>query len=105
LEPRNFCVTADSSGGIGVAYVADFAGDTMLSYAYNNGSGWTWLDRLVEASPDCMVGLAFDYENNPVISFVDWEGRMKIAYDPQQEIPEPATLAILALGFAFIRRR
>jgi hypothetical protein len=100
----NFCVTADSVGGIGVAYVANFAGMPMLSYAYNNGSDWTWLDRLVEARPDYTVGLAFDYENNPVISFVGMDGRMQIAYDPQ-EIPEPATLAVLALGFALIRRR
>jgi hypothetical protein len=100
----NFCVAADSSGGIGVAYVANFAGQDMLSYAYNDGSGWTWLDRLANADSGQEIGLAFDYENNPVISFVDQMGNLSIAYDPV-EIPEPATLAVLALGFALIRRR
>jgi hypothetical protein len=103
-DPQNFCVTADSSGGIGVAYVADLAGQDILSYAYNDGSGWTWLDRLVAARPEWMVGLTFDYENNPVISFTDQMGNLAIAYDPVV-IPEPATMAIFALGFALIRRR
>lgn len=99
---NNFCVAADSGGGIGVAFVEYFGETPMLSYAYSDGSGWTWLDRLVEARAECMVGLAFDYENNPVISFVGMDGIVKIAYDP---IPEPATLVVLALGFAIIRRR
>jgi hypothetical protein len=51
-----------------------------------------------------MVGLAFDYENNPVISFTDQAGNLAIAYDPV-EIPEPVTMAIFALGFALIRRK
>ncbi|MDD5010560.1 MAG: PEP-CTERM sorting domain-containing protein [Phycisphaerae bacterium] len=100
--PMNFCVKADSTGGIGVAYVADFGGIPMLSFAYVDGSGWMGVDRLVEARGEWMIGLAFDYENNPVISFVDDMGNLTIAYDP---IPEPATMAIFALGLAFIRRR
>jgi hypothetical protein len=103
VNPKNFCVTADSSGGIGVAYVAKFAGQNMLSYAYNDGSGWTWLDRLTLADATKMIGLTFDYENNPVISYC-YNNKMCIAYDPVA-VPEPATMAILALGFALIRRR
>jgi len=99
----NFCVTSDNNGGIGVAYVTQFAGQDTLSFAYNNGSGWMGPERLTQADRFRGVGLAFDYENNPVISFVGGDGIMKIAYDPQ-EVPEPATLAILALGFVLIRR-
>ncbi len=104
MDSYNFCVTADFAGGIGVAYVANFEGTSTLSYAYNDGSSWVWLDRLVEAASFNMVGLTFDYENNPVISFVGTDNIIRIAYDPV-EVPEPATLAVLALGFALIRRR
>jgi hypothetical protein len=102
--PMNFCVAADDTGGIGVAYITQFAGQNTLSFAYNNGSGWMLPERLTTADTSKMVGLAFDYENNPVISFVDNTGKMEIAYDPMM-IPEPATMAIFALGFALIRRR
>jgi len=104
LSGGNFCVAADDNGGIGVAYVTEFAGLNMLGFAYNNGSGWMLPERLTLADMNKMVGLAFDYENNPVISFVDNTGKMKIAYDPVV-IPEPATMAIFALGFALIRRK
>ncbi|MFA5291619.1 MAG: PEP-CTERM sorting domain-containing protein [Phycisphaerae bacterium] len=104
LPGGNFCVAADNNGGIGVAYVTQFAGQNMLSFAYNDGSGWMLPERLIQADINKMVGLAFDYENNPVISYVGMDGKMRIAYDPV-EIPEPATMAILALGLAFIRRR
>lgn len=100
----NFCVTADKNGGIGVAYVTQFAGNDMLSFAYNDGSGWSLPERLAPAQAFHMVGLAFDYENNPVISYVDMDGKMKIAYDPV-EVPEPMTMTILAIGLSFIKRR
>lgn len=101
----NFTVAADDKGGVGVAYVARYNNTNVLSYAYSDGSGWTMPDRLVTARMECTVGLTFDYENNPVISYVDQStGRLKIAYDPVA-VPEPATMAILALGLALIRRR
>ncbi len=99
----NFCVASDNSGGVGVAYVSRFADQDMLSFVYNSGSGWMGPERLTRVDAFRMVGLAFDYENNPVISFSGWESGLKIAYDPQ--VPEPATLAILALGFVLIRRK
>lgn len=100
----NFCVAADSSGGIGVAYITQISGQNMLSFAYNNGSGWMLPERLTQADMNKMVGLTFDYENNPVISYVGMDGKMRIAYDPFVA-PEPATMAVFALGLAFFRRR
>lgn len=100
----NFSMATDSKGGVGVAYVADFAGQKMLSYAYNDGKGWALCDRLVNANYSYTVGLAFDYEDNPVISFVDAQTNyVRIAYDPV--VPEPATLALLSAGLFFINRK
>jgi len=97
----NFTVAADENGGIGVAYVAY----NTLKYAYNDGSGWSLPETLVAAQSNYSVGLTFDYENNPVISYMDQAtGRLKLAYDPYV-VPEPATMAIFALGLALIRRK
>jgi hypothetical protein len=94
-----FQISADTKGGIGIAYV-DAA--NMLSYIYSNGSGWTLPEKLTKADYYNDVGLAFDYENNPVISY-SYQGKMYIAYDPVPA-PEPATIGLLAIGLAFIKR-
>jgi hypothetical protein len=106
----NFCMAADFQGGIGLAYLTEGANGIMLGYAYNDGSGaWStehlWNTIPLDVSmpnPTLSIGLAFDMENNPVISFGTSNG-IWIAYDPVT-IPEPATMALLLLGGAFSLR-
>ena len=89
-----FSMAADSTGGIGVAYIG--AGD-MLTFAYTDGSGWSYDIGIAEADSYRDVGLAFDADDNPVICYSDYEGGLSLAYDPQV-VPEPATMMLLAIG-------
>ncbi|NIA17049.1 MAG: PEP-CTERM sorting domain-containing protein [Planctomycetes bacterium] len=102
LRYANFVVKSDDNGGIGVAYVTDY--DNTLSFAYTDGSSGFGVERLTEADPMSFVGLAFDFEGNPVISYDNNHGELWIAYDPVV-IPEPATIAMLLIGGCLALRR
>jgi len=111
MSSDNFCMAADFQGGIGVVYLTDGDSGITLGYAYNDGSGtwttehlWNNILPLDVSSPlsDKSIGLTFDMENNPVISFNTSNG-IWIAYDPFV-VPEPATMALLLLGGAFSLR-
>lgn len=102
----NFTVVADRFGGIGIAYFAEQpgGGPFSLGFAHNDGSG-LWETEYLSLNipngpgsffPDGSLGLAFDFDNNPVISFSNADDAW-IAYDPFV-IPEPATCALLLLG-------
>ncbi len=111
MGSAHFTMETDGLGGIGVAYI-DAGG--FLKYSYNDGGGF-WSSETVmnfETSEYIMVGagdsdigLVYDTQNNPVISYRDMQtGELSLAYDPVA-IPEPATLALLVLGATIIHRR
>jgi hypothetical protein len=95
--PGSFSMSADSRGGIGVAYVGI---NNMLTLVYNDGSGsWTYDIGIAEGWGD--VSLAFDSRNNPVICYTDSrDGFLHLAYDPSS-VPEPGTLSLLIFGAGF----
>jgi hypothetical protein len=106
----NYCMAADYQGGIGIAYVTrSFTGAPTIGFAYmNDDQSWTMQSIFQSALypqgsqeipsilPYASIGLTFDAQNNPVISF-SAEDRTWIAYDPVS-IPEPATMVLLLAG-------
>jgi hypothetical protein len=93
----------NDQGVLGTAFIQD--GD--LYYAYKDVSA-AWATDLVASSVDGvdLVGIAFDYEDLPIISYSK-NSRTYLAYDPIVVVPEPASVMMLLgmTALAFRRTR
>jgi hypothetical protein len=91
-------VTSDSKGGVGIAWVSTVGSASTLMYSYKAGHD-PWNLHVVTSSvtvpltiggepttdfvaPQTRVGLDFDADDLPVISFIGQSQRVYIAYDP-----------------------
>ncbi len=100
-----FTLKADSKGGLGLVYKQEIYGqDGNLIFAYNDGTSG-WISEVIgQAEWDSDVGLTFDENDFPVVTYGDREGQLWMAYDPIV-VPEPASMAALLAGVFFIRKR
>lgn len=115
-SPVTPTIAADGIGGIGVAWMSTVSGSNSLMYAYKNGvKDWaihTVTSFLVSSGtssntllPQQRVGLDFDAQDWPVISFLANNSSFGstadiwIAYDPIV-VPEPSAVVLAAAGFA-----
>jgi hypothetical protein len=119
-------LAVDDKGGVGAAWVEpNLLGSSYgsLMYAYKNGTE-DWSVQTVTTSvlnPKSStaipikalqsVGLTFDADNLPVISFTGNDGGVYVAYDPVSVIatvPEPASIVLVLcgiFGMIFVARK
>jgi len=110
-------IAADSHGGVGAAWVRytdGISGSTpQLIYSYNDGKdGWSSqvvtssIHNPLTSSTESLatiqgVGITFDANDLPVISFTTISGNIWLAYDPVA-VPEPTVMLLLASGGAIV---
>ncbi|MBB6429295.1 hypothetical protein [Algisphaera agarilytica] len=96
-------IAADSTGTVGTAYVNN---NSELIYAYWTASaGWQSTLVALNADQGFQIGLDFDYEDLPVISYVDLNsGNVVVAYDPIA-VPEPSVAVVCGLMSGLLLRR
>jgi hypothetical protein len=102
-------VAADGKGGVGAAWIKyTQTGGVQLMYSYKSGEN-DWSTQLVTSSAydpttkiystltqEQEVGLAFDANDLPVISFTAGN-KIWLAYDPST-VPEPSVMLLLVSG-------
>lgn len=97
-------IAADSTGVVGAAYVDSSTFDLIYAY-WSASAGWntTTVDTFVD--PHYQIGLDFDYDDLPVISYVKGNS-LYVAYDPIVAVPEPTAVMLLSgLGLLMLQRR
>ncbi|HEX2973896.1 MAG TPA: hypothetical protein VHP11_16300 [Tepidisphaeraceae bacterium] len=104
-------LAANHQGEVATVWIKD-GGDLMFSYKPDNGD---WVTSLVASDISWenqkQLGLAFDEADNPVIAYVEDNGHVMLAYNPNMlahnpnAVPEPACLALLSLAGLIALRR
>jgi hypothetical protein len=115
-SPYGATVAADGRGGVGAAWVSKNpespSAVPTLMYAYNDGDGWNTQvvatgvtvgtsSQTIPLYQSQGVGLTYDAENLPVISFTAQDRKIWVAYDPTSPIasvPEPSSILLLVTG-------
>jgi len=98
-------IAVDDKGGIGIAF-RDYSG-TSLRYARNDGNGWE-LESIPAARQAEVGGIWYDAHGMAQIAFEEESGTtgLETGLKLATQVPEPATLSMLALGgLAVIRKR
>ncbi|MGD0516555.1 MAG: PEP-CTERM sorting domain-containing protein [Thermoguttaceae bacterium] len=110
-------IAADGKGGVGAAWVRYISGTTgstsQLMYSYKDGNN-DWSSQVITSSvyntqtsnyeslaTTQGVGITFDANDQPVISFTTISGNIFLAYDPVT-VPEPTVMLLLASGGAIV---
>lgn len=100
---RAAAIAADTTGTVGAAFVN--SSDELIYAYWTNSAGWQSMIVDFNVDANNQVGLAFDADDLPVISY-SAGGDLKLAYDPIVAVPEPGSFALAGgLGLFILGRR
>jgi hypothetical protein len=97
---------ANTKGEVATAWVGGTENNSGLMFSYKPDNG-DWVTSVVASDASRsqrQLGMAYDYMDNPVISYISTSGHIILAYDPVV-VPEPAVLGLLAVSGVIALRR
>lgn len=95
---------ANGKGEVATAWVSSTNSDLVFAYKPDNADWVTSVVASDASRTQRQLGLAYDYMDNPVISYISGS-RVMLAYDPVA-VPEPSALGLLVVsGLLAMRRR